>query len=150
MALIVVLIGAMYFVLTRGRRLKLAGVSGPIRVLESKSLGGRERLVIVEVEGKRLLLSSSEKGTNLLSELDRGRPAAEQLKAALAGKAVGAPPTASPGVAGSPPVSPVERPSYFKESPDKPAGKEDRFGGGKSGGEARSLRERLRSLRGRT
>lgn len=47
------------------------GLQGPsqIKVLEVKSISPRAQLLLVEIEGKRLLLGLSERGFNLLWEL---------------------------------------------------------------------------------
>ncbi len=47
------------------------GVSGPshIKILEVKPIGPKAQLLLVEIEGKRLLLGLSDKGLNLLWEL---------------------------------------------------------------------------------
>lgn len=44
--------------------------SDGLRVVESISIGGRERLIIVEVTGRRFLLSSGTAGTQSIAELD--------------------------------------------------------------------------------
>ena len=55
-----------------------AGVRGrgSIEVAESRSLGGKRALLIVKVEGRRLLLGAGDHGVNLLADLGAAAAAA--------------------------------------------------------------------------
>jgi len=59
------------------RRVRGAGLGArvPIRVLASASLGGRQNIVVVEVEGRRLVVGVGPGGTELLATLDGEAPA---------------------------------------------------------------------------
>ena len=57
---------------------------GSIEIVESRPLAGRKALLIVEVDGRRMLLGSTEAGLSLLTELSAGkRPFAATLQAEL-------------------------------------------------------------------
>jgi len=45
---------------------------GGIEVVESRPLGGRRALLLVEIEGRRLLIGASEGGLSTLAEFERG------------------------------------------------------------------------------
>ena len=66
------------YLLTRwyARRMKAAGVGRHIRIVERTTLTGGVSLAIVEVQGKHLLLGTSEKNVQLLCELDSFTPEA--------------------------------------------------------------------------
>lgn len=52
------------------------GGAMPIRVLASASVGGRQNIVVVEVEGRRLVVGVGPAGMELLADLAEGAPAA--------------------------------------------------------------------------
>lgn len=54
-----------------------------IRVVASQSLGGRNNIVIVEVEGQRLVLGVSQQQVNLLHCLPQSQPFKTELDLAL-------------------------------------------------------------------
>ncbi len=150
MAGMMVLVALLWLLARRGKLMNLQGVNGPLKVIKSQSLGGKQRLLIVEVEGKRLLLSSSDKELRLITEIDRDGAADEQMKAALMSGIKTSEANAQdpnlrvvrekkPGIAkarpaAKPPVASGERPSYFGfKDGSKPA--------------ETGLREKLRALR---
>ncbi len=51
------------------RRRPNADTTDMLRVVASRSLGGKSRLVLVEAKGKKLLLSVDERGTRLISQM---------------------------------------------------------------------------------
>jgi flagellar biogenesis protein FliO len=77
------------------RRLKGTALGGrvPIRVLASASVGSRQNIVVVDVEGKRLVVGVGPGGTELLADLD-GIPASGD--AATAGADPAPRPTGGP------------------------------------------------------
>jgi hypothetical protein len=81
-----VLAGALASLPFAVRRFVAAGRGrGSIDVVETRPLGGRRSLLVVEVDGRRLLLGASEQGLALLTELSRtGRPFSGALAGELA------------------------------------------------------------------
>lgn len=167
MAGLILLAAGLWFVVTKMRGMSLSRRldDATLKILKQQSIGGRQRLLLVEAEGKRLLLAASDKDLRLLAELDPQANAEQALDRA----AVRSPATLfdeaaqgsepyyqgrANGVPGHPqPMmrrNPTERPSYFGQD-----GQEDLEEGGRPQPEAApgdddgSLRDRLRSLRQR-
>ena len=69
------LVAAMAWLLRRGSFGALAGRSGPINVETAVALGERRSLVIVAVEGRRLLLGLTPTTMSLVTELQGPPPA---------------------------------------------------------------------------
>ncbi len=69
MTVAVLLIAAVWFFFRRGRLVSFTKVEEPIQVVKSTNIGHRQRLLVVETEGKRLLLAASDKQVNFLSDL---------------------------------------------------------------------------------
>ncbi|MGE0394803.1 MAG: FliO/MopB family protein [Vicinamibacterales bacterium] len=81
LAIVIALLTGVLWLLRRG----VAGrrAAGPLRVETALSLGERRTLVIVGVEGRRLLLGVTPASVALVAELDRG----DAFDRALAGRA---------------------------------------------------------------
>jgi flagellar protein FliO/FliZ len=67
------------------------GGAMPIRVLASASVGGRQNVVVVEVEGRRLVVGVGPSGMELLADLAQAPSAAEAPGTGPAGPATAAP-----------------------------------------------------------
>lgn len=149
----VLLVAALWFGLMRGRRVGFAAREEALKVVKAHNLGGKQRLMVVEAEGRRLLLSATDKEVRLLTELDTGHSAEDALNQAVKSEKVrylfnDAAQSGSPAVAGSRPAPRTrsERPAYFGNS-----GTTRRSFGGSSTPAAASdedaLRDKLRGLR---
>lgn len=73
---LVVLIAIMFLAARFMRRLPMfrPPVGEHMRVIERMPLGPRHQLMLVEIEGRRLLLGASDSGVNHLVELDPAEP----------------------------------------------------------------------------
>jgi len=71
--ILALLLGVLYVVLRMIRKVKprFAQDGGKIKIIYSKALTPGKVLYIVEAGGKRLLVGSSERSVNLISELDK-------------------------------------------------------------------------------
>lgn len=78
--LVMLALGAFAFVMRR-LQMRIGGAQGALRVCAALPLGGKERIVIVEAEGERLLLGVGAGGVKLLRKL-KPRDASPALPAA--------------------------------------------------------------------
>ncbi len=74
---LILVLGLVLVLAWLARRTRLLGVwqGGPMQVRATLALGHRERLVLVEVEGRRLLLGVTQEQIRMLLELDPHAPA---------------------------------------------------------------------------
>jgi flagellar biosynthetic protein FliO len=84
LAVVIALLAAVLWLLRRG--VAARRTTGPLRVETALSLGERRTLVIVGVEGRRLLLGVTPAAVSLVTELGRG-DAFDQALAMQAGQA---------------------------------------------------------------
>lgn len=71
MAILILMVGALYlFKKFMGARLSSGG-KNEIKLISSFFLGNREKLIVVEVEGKKLLLGVTSNNISLLKELEK-------------------------------------------------------------------------------
>jgi flagellar biogenesis protein FliO len=148
MAGVILLVAALWFGLVRRRHVRLGGRDEPLRVVKTQSLGNKQRLVVVEAEGKRLLLSVTDKDVRLLSELDAGGDDRD-IASALQSEKVRFLHTAATTEAVDPPASKAvggathtraERPAFFGSGA---SGNPFSHASGKESG----LKEKMRTLR---
>lgn len=163
MAGVLVLLGAGWLVISRGKGFSLSRRldDASLKVLKQQSIGGRQRLLLVEAEGRRLLLAATDRDLRLLVELDPRQDPDQVFGSAVARQTprntLFDPPTESepfyPARVNNPPGHPQplsrkasgERPSFFNKgeeeaepAPEPAPGDDDA-----------SLRDRLRALRQR-
>jgi|GEM_PF-5174827 len=121
MAAVVLLLALLWLLFARNRNFSLSGLAGPLQVIRTQSLGGKHKIILVQAEGKRLLLASTDKDVRLLTELDAGRSSDEQMREAVSNTNVrylfsgeesetSGPPDIMPRPASK---NTKERPSYF-------------------------------------
>lgn len=84
LVVVIALLAAVLWVLRRG--VAAGRGAGPLRVETALSLGERRTLVIVGVEGRRLLLGVTPASVALVAELARGDAFDEALSGRVAGK----------------------------------------------------------------
>lgn len=82
MAGVILALALLWFLFAKGKKFSFSGLSGPLNVIRSQNLGGKHKIILVEAEGKRLLLASTDKDVRLLTEIDAGRSADEQIQEA--------------------------------------------------------------------
>ncbi|QOC21195.1 flagellar biosynthetic protein FliO [Wenzhouxiangella sp. AB-CW3] len=84
---LLLVLGLVFALAWAARRSGLAGLStrgndGPIRLLAQRSLGARERLVLVEVDGRKMLLGVVPGRISRLDEAGIDKPFSEHLSEA--------------------------------------------------------------------
>ncbi len=73
MAGMLIIIGAIWLLVKRLRGNPFSGFEQPIKVVASQNIGGRQRLMLIETEGRRFLIASNGTETRLLAQLDEGQ-----------------------------------------------------------------------------
>ena len=155
MAAVILIVALVWFAVRRNRRFLHAGFDEPLRVIKAQSIGPRQKLLIVEADGRRFLISTSEKEVHFLSELGYAQTPDEQMADAMSGNVsrlrAGSKPDllrSLPTISTVPPLNQTSgrrggrRPSFFGSQ----NAIEDREY--ENGSEAEeTLREQLRSLR---
>ena len=76
LVLLAALVGAALLLAARRRGPGLLRREGSLRVLESLALGPRERVLLLECQGRRFLVGQGAQGLVLLARVGRGRAAA--------------------------------------------------------------------------
>lgn len=164
MALVIMLVGGLWFLLNRGRKVSMSGIEGPMKVLKSQNLGGKQKLLLVEVDERRLLLSSTDHDVRLLTELDSERLDEDQMMEAAStanvhplftdnSQSQRAVPVNRSMIKHPAPWRSYERPRYFNDRSRSDGGSEygdsRRFADVQEEEEKReqTLREKLRNIR---
>lgn len=76
-SLLVIVVGAVVFVLARKKQLSAFRLGGQIQVLSTLSLGMKEKLILVQVEEQRFLLGVTPQQITLISALDQSSATGE-------------------------------------------------------------------------
>ena len=145
----ILIVAAAWFFVRRGRIITLAQIGGSLDIVQTLKIGGKQKLMVVDSEGKRLLLSSNgKKNIKLIAELDPGKPINSQIESIREERKRANMPEPK-GIGGSGESEYLNRPSYFgdENEPEQGLGWNSEISPDDNSEEG--LRQRLRALRWR-
>ncbi len=154
MAGAIVFLGGLWLLAGRGRKNRFARLAEePFNVLKSKKIGKNRKIMVVEAEGRKLLLSDEGRGVKLVAELDgKGKPGKTEISDlglsdddSMDRSQVIPLPVRGPSVVGATPAS--KRPSFFGESSVGSDAFPPKAESEPSPDSDESLRKKLRALR---